>query len=131
MHVYERDLRPAPKAAANFVSEVMDGWKAVFYYDREVAKNTMKVKKSGVVFSYSLDDLKAELCNGEGPYCDNFWGNDAADDEKIAAYEKQVTEWDGKRKLVIFGHESLDSGGAVRAELIPVRFVSKVIWEEE
>jgi hypothetical protein len=58
MHVYERDLRPAPKAAANFVSEVMDGWKAVFYYDREVAKNTMKVKNLEWCFHILLMTLK-------------------------------------------------------------------------
>jgi hypothetical protein len=130
MPIWTKDLRRSPK---DFVPEKMDGWKAVFYGDKEVAKNTMRVKKTAMVFSSSLGDLKAELCNGQGPYCENFWSNGEEDDEKIAAYEKQVTEWDGRRKLVIIGHESLDSGwgGPIRAEFSPVRFESKVVWTEE
>jgi len=135
MPFWTKDLRSPPKfrlASGDFCAEEVDGWKAVFYDDKEVAKHTTKVKKTAVVFSSSLGDLKAFLCDGNGPLIESFWADDDDDDEMNAAYEKQITEWDGRRKLVIIGHESLDSGwgGPIRAEFIPVRFVSKVVWTE-
>jgi len=128
-----KDLRRGPEAAKDFVPEKMDGWEVVFYDDREVEKYSYMVKKRMIFKFSSLSDLKAEMCNGNGPPIHCFWTlkNEHQPPEKIAEYEKQITEWDGRRKLVIYGRISDKTADEIRGEFRPIRYVAKVVWTEE